>query len=324
MIKFGIHNTERLLCKDLKSFWGKRTPIALDLYNQLQDLEPPQRNYIAEKVLARFATKDGIFKYTFSNRFDTFDEECFSYIKKNFNTNEALHVHDVGVSDGCSTVPFFLALNDIYANHLSYLASDYLPHAFVIRKKDHGYTRLILDPNDCLLQIIIPPFVFNMPRKEKLYLFPLNHIIRMTLTPALVNPLLRCYQEDQTALEIVKIPLISYDCQDLLTTNDNFHFEQYNILEPQSKTYQIIRVMNLLNESYFSSDDLKKAARNIFNALQEGGLFIAGSNMEAGTIVNGAIYKKENGKMVCLYSSGKGLAVHNIVMHIQEQSRVMK
>lgn len=320
MIQSGIHNIKQLSRKNLDGFWPRRQSIALDLYAHLEELEPQKRDYVGAKILARFTTGDGIFKYTFSNRFDDFDKKCFPFIKEHCAANAPLHVHDIGVSDGRSTMPFFLGLQEYYEDKLDYLASDYSPHVFSVQKKTGGKTRLILDSDGSLLQIIYPPFVLNMGRKEKTCLYPLNHLLRLVLMPLFVNKLLRLYRDNKEALSIKKIDLIAYECQEQLKKCDNFHFEQYNIFEPSPKKYKLIRVMNLLNKSYFSDKDLKIAVHNTFESLDDGGMFISGSNMEAGTTVNGGIYKKENGKMICLYSSGEGFAIHDMVMNIEKMN----
>jgi hypothetical protein len=52
---------------------------------------------------------------------------------------------------------------------------------------------------------------------------------------------------------------------------------------------------------------------NIILSLNEGGLFITGSNMEQGTIVNGSIYKKVRGRMEKLEKSGTGSQVDALI-----------
>ena len=50
--------------------------------------------------------------------------------------------------------------------------------------------------------------------------------------------------------------------------------------------------MNILHQGYFSRDQLSLILNNIYNGLEINGLLIEGSNEEAGTPVEGAIYRK--------------------------------
>jgi hypothetical protein len=53
-----------------------------------------------------------------------------------------------------------------------------------------------------------------------------------------------------------------------------------------------VRAMNILHYGYFDSDSLYKIIGHIYNSLSLGGLFIEGSNENAGSPVEGGIYRK--------------------------------
>ena len=69
-----------------------------------------------------------------------------------------------------------------------------------------------------------------------------------------------------------------------------------------------------MKRDYFAEADLKLAVRNVNLSLNEGGLFITGSNMERGTIVDGGIYKKVRGRLKLLEKSGEGSHVHALIL----------
>jgi DNA integrity scanning protein DisA with diadenylate cyclase activity len=79
--------------------------------------------------------------------------------------------------------------------------------------------------------------------------------------------------------------------------------------------------MNILNASYFPEAQLRKAVENIVQSLREGGLFITGSNMEQGTIVNGGIYKKRKNRLERIEISGKGSAVDALISDVGAADR---
>jgi hypothetical protein len=61
--------------------------------------------------------------------------------------------------------------------------------------------------------------------------------------------------------------------------------------------------------------------KNVVQSLREGGLFITGSNAGAGTVVNGAIYKKTQTGMARIEVSGSGSPVDELISDIDEQHR---
>ena len=91
-------------------------------------------------------------------------------------------------------------------------------------------------------------------------------------------------------------------------------FESYDLLSGPTNRFDIIRVMNVLNCSYFPEAQLRRAVENIVRSLNEGGLFITGSNTKQGTIVNGGIYEKKGDHMKKLETSGKGSQVDALIV----------
>jgi len=72
----------------------------------------------------------------------------------------------------------------------------------------------------------------------------------------------------------------------------------------------VVRVMNVLNSSYFDPQQLAIAVRHIFDSLAIGGLLIVGSNDGAGSEVRGAIYRKLNQGFQVLAKSGADHDAH--------------
>ena len=77
--------------------------------------------------------------------------------------------------------------------------------------------------------------------------------------------------------------------------------------------------MNVLNLVYFSETNLKKAISNIIACLNEGGVLVTGSNLEAGSMVNGGIYKKSGRRLEKLATSGSGSQVDNLIKTVNAE-----
>jgi hypothetical protein len=328
MLKLGIYKKEQLTLRNLGSyhemefnilhlyeFFKSRKCIALDLYNSLDDLPLADSDKIQGRMLGRFALDNGSLKYTHSQRYDEFDQFALKFIKTNFTSPLSLRVHDIGASDGRTSCDFFDDLSKLYDERIDLLASDYAPYLYILKRSD-STRRIILDERDNILQIVTPPFVFIVVRPESKKVYPVNHVIQYLATIFCVRPLMRDYKSGRPGMERNRLDLLSRKCREYVSRKKNFHFECYDMLKGPNGSFDVIRAMNVLNHSYFSREDLKKAIANISGSLNEGGLLITGSNFEAGTLVSGGIYKKVGTHLELLGASGKGSKVDNLIRGI--------
>jgi hypothetical protein len=74
--------------------------------------------------------------------------------------------------------------------------------------------------------------------------------------------------------------------------------------------------MNVLNLSYFIDGQPMIAVQNIFDSMADGGLFVTGSNLEQGTVVNGAIYKTIGSGFSQLLVSGTGSQIDGLILNV--------
>jgi hypothetical protein len=315
MPPFGILTKEQLTSANLEGFFNSRQFIALDLYNSLDDLPQSERDKIQERMLGRLCIQNGTFKYTSTQRFDDFDRLCLSSITSNFPADKNICVHDIGVSDGRTSCDLYRQLNWLFGERLDFLASDCTPHLYVLKKK-HRTTRLIIDDEDHILQVVAPPFVLNVVRTECLKPYSLSHLTRQLVAIAMLytRPLLEAYKGGSPDIERTRLELLCPECRAFIAQEKGFHFESYDVLSGPKHNFDIIRVMNLLNHCYFPETQLRMALGNIIQSLNDGGLFITGSNIERGTTVNGGIYKKKGNHMERLKTSGAGSQVDALVI----------
>src|SRR5262245_1626534 len=83
----------------------------------------------------------------------------------------------------------------------------------------------------------------------------------------------------------------------------------------------VVRVMNVLNSSYFDPQQLSIAVGHIFESLAVGGLLIVGSNDAAGTEVRGGIYRKLSQGFQELAKSGADHDAHRTIMSFAATQR---
>ncbi len=158
MLKTGIYKTEDLSdIKNIRSFTGKLKRASITLYdNSLYNVE--NCDEWAEHILLLFSDRRGAFKRTYRMRFDDFDSLCISCISEIFDPQTSLKVHDTGVSDGRTACDFFLKLADHHPD-IRYFASDWEPTLKII---ESGSGKVTLDSHNNPLEIVFPPFVFNL------------------------------------------------------------------------------------------------------------------------------------------------------------------
>jgi SAM-dependent methyltransferase len=311
MFKLGIFKKEQLKPENRSGFINKRKFIALDLYNCLDGLPQAEIDNIQEAMLRGFCLRNGVSKHTHSRRFDEFDRLSFAAIDAHFPAGPNLRVHDIAVSDGRTCSGLYNHLNDRYGEGLDFLASDPARYLYIL-KRAHSANRLIIDDRQQVLQIITPPFVFLVVRPESLKLYPLNHLLRHLVTALYARPLLKAHNARSPGIELAQMDLLCQECRTYIREQRNFRFESYDVLAGSNELFDIIRAMNILNPSYFSKEQLQRAVKNILQSLREGGLFVTGSNAGAGTVVNGAIYKKTQNGMARIEVSGNGSTVERL------------
>jgi hypothetical protein len=312
MFKLGISRKEQLRPDHLEGLVNRRKYIALDLYDSLGDLPQAEIDKIQERMLRWFRAENGVLKRTCAQRFDDFDHLSLSAIAANFSKGQMVRVHDIGVSDGRTSCGFYDALKCLYGQQLDFLASDYAPYLYVLKRR-HSTNRLIIDEQQHVLQITMPPFVFIVGRPEETRVYhPLtNLVMALYASPLLADHKTRCANIEMTRLE-----LLCRQCRARISENDNFRFESRDVLSSSAERFDIVRAMNLLNHCYFSEAKLRRAVKNIFQSMNDGGLFITGSNIEQGTIVDGAVYKRTNNRLHRMEISGSGSYVDGLISEL--------
>jgi hypothetical protein len=320
VFKLGISRKDQLEPRHLEGPVNGRKWIALDLYDALGDLSEAEIDRIQERMLRWFRADNGVLKRTCARRFDHFDELSLSAITASFSSGQMVRVHDIGVSDGRTSCAFYDALNCLYGERLKFLASDYAPYLYVLQRT-HSKNRLIIDELQHVLQIIKPPFVFIVGRSEKT---KIHHPLTNLVMALYVRPLLEDYKSGCGDIEMRKLELLCRQCSARMSENENFRFESYDVLSCPTQRFDIIRAMNLLNYCYFSETDLRRAVKNIFHSINDGGLFITGSNIEQGTTVNGGIYKKSNDQLERIEISGDGSHVDALISELGHVDHVLR
>ena len=307
MLRFGVWSLEQLFARKVKDVFGKDKNISIELYEELQQQANGSYEEDQEIVLDHFRF-GRVFKRTYAKRFATFDKIVVSIAVEQFGRvrKHPLRVHDVAASDGRTSFELYQELTDVYHDRIRFLASDLAPWVYSIRRRGSNF-QVITDDEGKVVQIIHPPFVFDLGRHESRFYW-INHLIRRRLLKQ-ATELTSFSLRSSGEVQVRKIYLIHKRCRELMEARENFAFERYNVFEPIDREFDLVRAMNILNPAYFGPEEIRRILRCIFESLREGGIFATGSNEGGGSEVEGGIYLRMENGFRLLWASGRGSRV---------------
>ena len=190
-------------------------------------------------------------------------------IEERLPGDRSLAVHDLAVSDGSTAVNLFERLGAIRRVHSF--------HRFgpVTRCRRRGTTEqvatAVLDPaTNQPLQVIWPPFVFNVEKRESALLYPINRALLVILLRTRVRRLLERYSAADPSIMTRHIRLLAPAVLGALESDQRFVFERHDILQPLAGRFGLVRAMNILNRSDFEDDQLRVAIGHVARALTHG------------------------------------------------------
>jgi hypothetical protein len=318
MIKTGLYRVDQLSsAAKIRRFFGGTRRVSITLYEKLDGMKKAEE--WAEKILFSYCDARGIYKRTYACRFDQFDDMAIDRLGREFPASRALTIHDIGVSDARTARDFFQKLAARFP-HLSYYASDYEPSLMMLRSGTGGSV-VTLNKKGQAIEIVMPPFVFNLIKPENFWLYPINYAFFLFARAIVLPRTLAKYRAGKIAPS--SLVLFCPAAQDLAASDRRFRLVEYDLLKPHAlpRRVDVVRVMNVLNSSYFDPQQLSIAVGHIFESLAPGGLLIIGSNDAAGTEVRGGIYRKLNQGFQVLAKSDADHDAHRTIMSFTATER---
>jgi hypothetical protein len=298
-----------------------RRPCYIGLYEAAATAADTPAHRLQEAILERFAVANGSFKRTSGRRFGKFDELTLQVLRGQPALRHRFVVHDMAISDGRTACEWYAKLSAEFGDALEFYGTDLCFEVTALRVPK-ARTTVVLDNKGSILQLIFPPFVLptKLSRREKLF-YPLKSALRMALMSTAVGRVMKLYSAGGGSLERHQITLTCPELRARRTCSPNFHIETYDAFELAPRQYSVVRAMNIFNRSYFSDRDISLAIENIFRSLTEDGVFVTGSNSDAGSTVDGAIYVRSHGGVTRICSSGAGSQIDHLLGRVGAGSR---
>lgn len=282
------------------------------LYEEAAALDEDEAARLQEVVLDLFVTANGAFKRTSRARFPDFDREVAQQVRQTFSGRANVSVHDMAVSDARTACDFFDALRQCVSGELEFFASDFCIRVFALECRGER-TIVVVDDENRPLQLVRGPFVLPVPKQEGKY-FPVNRVLRARLLQTVVPRILALATRKDPSISRREIPLVCSRARDYTTRSPGFQIGSYDIMQPAPRRYELVRAMNVLNRRYFADPLLRVAVDHVANSLAEGGLFVTGSNEDAGSGVAGSIFRKEGGRFVAVSHAGAGSPIRDLIV----------
>jgi len=307
MIRTGIYNLRQFNPAALKDVFGKEKNISIEVYSQLNQVYDSQlKEGYAEIVLNRFNSSNNVIKRTYRNRFNSFDDIVIEMIQ-NLGISSP-RIHDLAISDGRASYYFLEKIQNRF-HDVEYHASDLIISYTIHKKKSESSSYIVTDDNLNIIEITVPPFVWNYARKEgKLYF--LNNLLKAYFKRKFYKLIIRKQLKFRKTL-----PVVDYGFKSLLDKSDKNKLLNYNIFEKSHCRYNVIRAMNILHFGYFNPEQLKTVLDNIYESLLPDGILIEGSNEDAGSPVEGAVYRKTCKGFDLIISSDKPSRISDMVLN---------
>ncbi|QDV62930.1 hypothetical protein [Crateriforma conspicua] len=297
MWKTGIYRIDDLRGDATTRLRGEPMNISVTLYPAV--CESPGLEPWAERILDRFSDQCGAFKRTYAGRFDDFDRRVTSRLKESWD-GRSLRIHDVGVSDARTSVDWFQTLVKSFPS-VEYMASDFQPTVWVL--VESRCTVTVTEAGE-LLEIVYPPFVFNCIKRDSYRHYPINHLVRSWVQRYVAEPLAEKYRRHQIAGRAIQ--LFAPEAVRLDHTDARFQLSQHDMTGPMPQNVDCVRAMNVLNPSYFSDDQFDVILANFYDGLSDKGFLVTGSNGDAGSPVDGGVYRKTDTGFSLVESFGGG------------------
>ncbi len=315
MLKHGIVTLEELrrcTAKPAGRLHARiRRTIYVGLYEEAATLPAEEADRLQEAVLDLFVTANGAFKRTSRARFPSFDALVVRHATEILGPRPAIRVHDLAVSDARTACDFFDALRAPFAERLDFFASDFCVRVFALSRRG-GRVVVVVDDESRPLQIVAGRFVLPIPKREG-WLFPVNRLLGEVLLRTRVPELIERSVKGDPSIERREILLVCPRARDYVAREPAFHLDAFDLMKPSAKKFEIVRAMNVLNRSYFEDAQLALAISHITSSLEEGGLLVTGSNLEAGSGVRGSIYRREGGQLRPVDHSGEGSPIRDLI-----------
>jgi len=293
MIKFGVLQLADFPFSPPSTLAGKiRKFFSDNRYSYLLMRTPvpasPRHIKIFETITQQMLLSGNIYRTTFRGRFANLNPLVTEALEARFPLDTPLAVADWASSDCLTSAEWAQSLLARFPQ-ATYTASDLTLSLLAIRLPA-GQT-FIVETNGEPLQYITGPLVvrLNPPEPSLLWLNRfLAHSARRHLAD--IWPTLRLPQDwlfslsrpgepplaQLGGISVEKFPIVHPEALTLMAANPRFQIVRHSAFEALTAPVDVVRTMNIFNQSYFGPARLAEGAYAVWRSLKPGGVWIVG------------------------------------------------
>jgi hypothetical protein len=278
MLRFGILTRNQYIeAGEQRRYSGSRVS-----YGLLNVGENPTREQIQlfEDINFTLRTSNGTCRTTFRDRLRDVDAATIEILKRFYLSEFELVFQDRAVSHGLTSLELAQELFQAFPNS-KLEASDRL--LYLVQLSLASGEKFILEPEGQPLQYIKPPFVVSLAHEESRFL-PINRLIAAQGRRRLRRLLQPSGQVKSLGVEGCQVSHISCvhpEARTFSNTTPQFQLLTRSVFDVTPDAVHVLRMMNILNEGYFSDLQLKEGSEAAFRSLRLGGVWIVGRTLES-------------------------------------------
>ena len=319
MIKLGVTRLEQLRQRRIQTLMGGTRYVSLRLLEELGTIPESEANQLFPVVTKRLTNSAGAFRRTDPERFDTLNAELMNFLAAHRDRVGGLRVHDAAVADGTTALALYRSFLEAGIQLDSYLATDLCDYVVQIDRGGSG-PLVFLDPTtNSILQVHWQNFVFNFPKGENPFWYPVNGLVRNLLMRFPVRRLLEDWKSGEVG-KGARVELLHPAVLSEVASPSVFFFRREDLFNEQSTPVDFVRAMNVLNRSYFSEAQLKRAVRSLARPLELGGYLLIGGDSEKPGETAATLFRRTDSSLVPETRWSGGAPVESLITGVELSS----
>lgn len=266
-----------------------------------------------EMICDAMATGHGLVhrRRTFARRYDRINTAIVEAVARHLPEAIPLHVYDVAVSNGISSVEFFEALDKRF--NPEFYGMDYLDSIRVVAVQ--GGWRVIFDNSGRPLQALGHGFVIPLATRVG-WRYPVNRVLRAWLKRRAVPRATTVLAKSQpNADEVVYHDAFHPRARAVANRDPRFRLGFGDMYEAIPNRFDLIRAMSVF--SNLDAARVLRATTAMCHSLKEGGLFVVGRNRgRHSDEIPTTIFRRDGGSLLPVVDLMGGAEQRQIISEI--------
>lgn len=310
MLRFGIL-TANQYAKATRRRRVAGSGVSLNLL-EISDQSAREEILRFEAISVGLPTSNGTTRTTFRHRMVDVDDVALRLMRQDYRSDNELIVQDRAASNCLTSTEWAEQILATFPR-AHFEASDRL--LYLLRISLPGGRTYFAEPDGRPLQYVKSPFVVCLSPREP-YRYPINQFVaalakwrfrRLSLPENLAD------SAEHKKYGIDKISCVHPEARSLVRRDPRFTVCERSIFQ-RTPGLDVLRTMNILNRTYFSTKRLAEGIQAASESLRPGGLWIVGRTLEKSQTNHVTFFRRTHTKWEVLERIGDGSEIEELVM----------